>query len=312
MPERIGPYRVVRRLGHGGMAQVLLARAVGASGFEMHVAIKMLLPEHAHDGELERRLIEEAKQGARLRHRNLVAVQHLGLGDEGYFVVMEHVDGSDLAALIDGAIDEAIALAIAGEVAEALAFVHAARDEKGRPLGLVHRDISPSNVLLSRAGEVKLSDLGIAKATKLAETTQASLRRGKYAYMSPEQVAGKTLDARSDQFGFGILLYELLLGSRPFDGASVIETMDNIREARAPAFEGLADDVVAFLRRCLQRDPAERFVDARELLASLAMLRWSRMPITSAELADWVLARLETEAPAGRAIPRTRPAQEST
>lgn len=311
MPERIGPYRVVRKLGHGGMAQVLLARAVGASGFETHVAIKMLLPEHAQDGELERRLIEEAKQGARLRHRNLVAVWHLGWSDEGYFVVMEHIDGSDLAALLDGPVDEPIALAIAGEVAEALAFVHGARDEQGRPLGLVHRDVSPSNVLLSRAGEVKLSDLGIAKATKLAETTQASLRRGKYAYMSPEQVSGKTLDARSDQFGFGILVYELLVGRRPFDGASVIETMDNIREAEPPELGMLHGDVAAFLARCLHRDADARFADARELLVALTSLRWTRAPVTSAEIASWIRRRLD-QAPSDREVPRTRPAREST
>lgn len=311
MPERIGPYRVVRKLGHGGMARVLLARSVGASGFETYVAIKMLLPEHALDGDLERRLIEEAKQGARLRHRNLVAVRHLGWSDEGYFVVMEWVDGSDLAALIDGPLDESIALAIACELAEALAFVHGARDERGRPLGLVHRDVSPSNVLLSRAGEVKLSDLGIAKATKLKETTQASLRRGKYAYMSPEQVSGKTLDARSDQFAFGILLYELLLGRRPFDGSSIIETMDNIREAGAPDVSDMSDDIGAFLVRCMQHDPNGRFHDARKLLDALTNLRWKRAPVTSADLSEWVQARLEQPAP-GREVPRTRPAQETS
>lgn len=310
MPERIGPYRVVRKLGHGGMAQVLLARAVGASGFEKHVAIKMLLPEHAQDGDLERRLIEEAKQGARLRHRNLVAVHHLGLADAGYFVVMEWVDGADLAALLSEPLPEALALVIAGEVAEALRFVHTAVDAQGRPLGLVHRDVSPSNVLLSRTGEVKLSDLGIAKATKLKENTQASLRRGKYAYMSPEQVGGKTLDARSDQFSFGILLYELLCGVRPFDGASVIETMDNIREARRPNMGGLAPDVVQFLSRCFRFHPKDRFESASALLDALMTLRWQRPPITSAQIAQWVRRRLN-DTPASRHIPRTRPAQET-
>lgn len=310
MPERIGPYRVVRKLGHGGMAQVLLARAVGASGFEKQVAIKMLLPEHAQDGDLERRLIEEAKQGARLRHRNLVAVHHLGLADAGYFVVMEWVDGADLAALLSEPLPEALALVIAGEVAEALRFVHAAVDAQGRPLGLVHRDVSPSNVLLSRTGEVKLSDLGIAKATKLKENTQASLRRGKYAYMSPEQVGGKTLDARSDQFSFGILLYELLCGVRPFDGASVIETMDNIREARRPNMGGLAPDVVQFLSRCFRFHPKDRFESASALLDAFMTLRWQRPPITSAQIAQWVRRRLN-DTPASAHIPQTRPAQES-
>lgn len=281
---------------------MFLARSVGASGFEKPVAIKRLREEFREDGELERLLIEEAKQGARLRHRNLVAVHDLGV-DDGYYVVMEWIDGADLARL--GVAPAGLALAIAAEIAEALSYIHSLRDERGRPLGLVHRDVSPSNVLVSRSGEVKLSDFGIAKATKLAETTQASIRRGKYAYMSPEQVRGEPLTFQSDQFGFGILLHELLTGTRPFDGASPVETMDRIREAVPPDFSALDPDLANILHRALAASPADRFESAENLARSLVTARWQRPPTTAHDLAAWVRVALDGLSTQPR--PPTRP-----
>src|SRR5262249_21211415 len=194
LPQRIGPYRVLERLGAGGMAEVFLAVAYGASGFEKRIAIKTVLPELRGEGDFERFLIEEARLGARLQHRNLVGVHELGVDAGTYYVRMAYVDGADLASLLRGEpLDPALALLISEEVTLALEYVHGFRDEAGRPLGLVHRDVSPANILVSRAGDVKLADFGVAKATLLLEVTRANVRKGKYAYMAPEQVAGDRL-----------------------------------------------------------------------------------------------------------------------
>jgi serine/threonine-protein kinase len=276
------------------MARVYLARSFGASGFETQVALKVLRPEYRGVGEYERLLIDEARLGARLRHRNLVAVTDFGVDDGAYFAVMEHVDGADLATALRAARPPLeLALLIAEEVAIGLEYVHACADGRGRPLGLVHRDVSPSNILISRAGEVKLADFGIAKATALTERTLTNIRKGKYAYMSPEQIAGDALTASSDQFGLGVTLVEILAGRRPFDGDSVVATMENIKAAAAPAW--LADlpaDLEPIARRCLARDPAARYATMPALVRDLALARRARPLVTPAGLGAWLTAAL--------------------
>jgi serine/threonine protein kinase len=287
--DRIGPYRVVRKLGQGGMAQVFLAVAYGASGFEKRVAIKLLLPELEHSAELVRALIEEARLGAQLVHRNLVQVHQLGVADGRYYVVMELVDGCDLATLLGRAPPPpSIALAVAEELARALDYVHRACDDAGRPLGLVHRDVSPANVLISRAGEIKLADFGVAKATLLADITRGNVRKGKYAYMSPEQVAGDTLTAASDQFALGILLFEMLTGERPFDGEGPHQTMERIRRADPPDWSRLPEALRDPLARCLAREPTARFPSTEELRRALAEVQRAFAPAGERDLARWV------------------------
>lgn len=304
LPRRLGPYTLLERLGHGGMAEVFLARAVGASGFEKPVAIKVLKAEHQGDGELERMLIEEAKLGAKLAHRNLVQVHDLGVDRGVHYVRMDYVDGADLDTLRGGGLPSApLALLIAEEIALALAYVHSLDDAEGRPLGLVHRDVSPSNVLLSRAGEVKLADFGIAKATMLSHNTAASIRRGKYAYMSPEQIAGEPLSSRSDQFGLGVMLHELLIGERPFDGASPLDTMDRVREAAPPDVSGLDADLGAIVATCLAKDPDERFETAEHLARAIGAARRLRESASALELARWTCERLARPGPASRSRP---------
>ena len=307
MRERLGPYRLIRRLGHGGMAQVFLARAYGASGFEKTIALKTLLPELRGEPELERLLIEEARLGARLTHKNLVQVHDLGVDDGVYYVRMDYVDGSDLGTLARARPPTvAIALLVAEEIALALEYVHSVCDDAGRPLGLVHRDVSPDNVLVSRAGEVVLADFGIAKATMLADTTRAAIRRGKYAYMSPEQVAGDALTPQSDQFGFGVMLVELLTGTRPFDGATPLETMDRIREATPPDVSALDADLATIALRCLAREPAARFETAAALRAAITSARDARPRVTPPDLGAWVAAARGATEPK-KPPPRTRP-----
>jgi eukaryotic-like serine/threonine-protein kinase len=291
LPRRtIGPYRLLRRLGVGGMAEVFLAVAYGASGFEKRVAIKTLLPELRDNAQLQRSLIEEARLGARLQHRNLIQVHDLGVVDGIYFVRMDYVDGLDLRTLLAARRPPAeLALLVAEEVVLALRFVHGATDDDGRALGLVHRDISPANILLSRAGEVKLADFGVAKATMLADVTQANVRKGKYAYMSPEQIKGEPLTARSDQFSLGVTLVELLCGCRPYDGETPLATMELIRAAAPPDLSPLEPDVRELLLRCLAAAPDDRFADDDLLLQAIAACRHTRAA-TAADLARWVEA----------------------
>ncbi|MCA9693925.1 MAG: serine/threonine protein kinase [Myxococcales bacterium] len=292
LPASIGPYRVLRRLGVGGMAEVFLAIAYGASGFEKQVAIKIPLPRVREDGRLLRLLIEEARLGARLQHRNLVQVHDLGVADGVYYVRMDYVDGADLHTLTRRERPSpGLALLIAEELALALEYVHDVRDDEGRPLGLVHRDVSPSNILLSRHGELKLADFGIAKATMLADNTLADGRRGKYAYMSPEQVERRSLTAQSDQFALGVTLVELLIGRRPFEGATPLATMENIRAAAPPPLPQLTPEVRAVALRCLSQRPEDRFPSAAELREALAACRRA-YPASTSDLARWVRAHV--------------------
>ena len=300
----LGPYQLVRRLGRGGMAEVHLAIAHGASGFSREVAVKTLAPELVGTAELERALIREATLAGRLHHRNLVAVLGLGVDDGLYYVVMEYVDGGDLASY--GVMPESLALHVAGELALALAHLHAARDDRGLPLGLVHRDVGPANVLVSTTGDVKLADFGITKATALVDLTAAGHRKGTYAYMAPEQLAGEPVTPASDQFALAITLAELVTGARPFDGDTPWATMQAISSGaprldgptlpfgsaagprQARAVEGMRSDLAAILRRALAVAPADRFGSLDELRAALVML--GRPRAGAHELGAWVRA----------------------
>lgn len=295
---RLGRYRLLRRIGHGGMAEVYLARCVGASGFEKQVAIKTLLPAFRGIGEYQRLLIEEAKLASRLQHRNLVSVHELAVDRGVYYAVMDHVNGADLRSLTRRCperlkLSMAAILAIAEQVAHALEYVHRVTDDNERPLGLVHRDVSPSNILISRSGEVKLADFGIAKATMLADSTLSNMRKGTYAYMSPEQVSGVPLTSGSDRFGLGIVLAELVSGTRPFDGATVMETLDNIKAAEPPRLDGVPASVRAIILTCLQRDPCDRFDSADALARALSRAGRVHPVITPADIGHWATAVLD-------------------
>jgi serine/threonine-protein kinase len=288
MTRAIGPYELVRRLGRGGMAEVHLAIAHGASGFQREVAIKLLAPELAGDHDLERALIHEATVGGRLHHRNLVAVLGLGVHDGNYYAVLEYVDGRDLASHLDGPLDEALALYVVHELALGLAHLHAARDERGLPLGLVHRDVGPANTLVSTSGDVKLGDFGIVKATMLADRTGAGTRKGRYAYMAPEQLAGEPVTAVADQFGLAVTLVELVTGARPFVETQPWALLDEIR--RGPAL-AIAPDLAAIARRALAFDAAGRFTALDEFLEAIAEARARRPRVTPADFGAWVAQR---------------------
>jgi serine/threonine-protein kinase len=283
----IGPYQLVRLLGRGGMAEVHLAIAHGASGFERTVAIKTLAPELAGDAELERALIHEAVLGAALHHRNLVGVLGLGVADGAYYAVLEYVDGLDLARHLERSLPEPLALHVVHELALGLGYLHAARDARGLPLGIVHRDVGPANVLVSSTGDVKLADFGIAKATALADRTAAGARKGRYSYMAPEQLAGEPVAAAADQFGLGVTLVELVTGRRPFAGETPWALLDAIR-GTAPALDEMPGDLRAIATRALALAPADRFASIDHMRRAIADAQQARTPAGPLELAAWL------------------------
>src|SRR5262245_18293462 len=209
-----GNYRLVRRIARGGMAEVFLARHLGMEGFERRVAIKRILPHLSEAEEFKSMFLDEARLAAQLTHPNIVHIYDFGRVDEYYFIGMEFVDGVDLGRLIRHARNRPVpfefAARIFSDVCSGLHYAHNAVDGEGRPLGLVHRDVTPQNVLVTYDGVVKLVDFGIAKAAWQAGRTRPGVVKGKFAYMSPEQVEGRRLDGRSDVFSAGICLYELI------------------------------------------------------------------------------------------------------
>ncbi len=278
-------YELLDRIGVGGMAEIFRGKAVAAGGFEKPVAIKRILPHLSQDRRFVELLIAEAKVLSLLKHRNIVQIFDVGLGDDGqYFLVMEFVDGKDLGA-IQRALETRrrripfdLALHIGAEICEALEHAHTARAPDGKSMSLVHRDVSPSNVLMSRAGEVKLTDFGIAKRAE-QDPTQAGAVRGKFAYISPEQAKNEHLDPRSDVFSVGILMWELICNRRLFSGLDDLAALRAVREAKVPRPSEidprLPPEIDAILVQALARDKASRYPSAGALGQKLRSLRYS-------------------------------------
>ncbi|MCK6549602.1 protein kinase [Myxococcota bacterium] len=276
---RLGRYQVINKIAAGGMAEVFLAKAVGAMGFQRLVAVKLIHANFTRDPEFVKMFIDEARISMNLHHRNIVQVFDLDRANETYFIAMEFVHGVNLYDLYEKMaakhrwFEPATALYIVAEAAKGLHFAHTRRGPDGRPLGIVHRDISPQNVLLSFEGEVKITDFGIATAAERLHQTAAGIVKGKYAYMAPERLQEKPSDGRVDVFSLGVLLYELLVGENPFAGTSAVDTIENVlnkkiptpSERGAPVSTGL-DRIVM---KALARNPAERWSTAQELADAL-------------------------------------------
>jgi len=275
---RFGHYELFDRFAVGDMAELYLGRAHGEQGFEKPVAIKRILPHLAADERFVKMLLTEARIHASLSHKNIVQIHDLGISAEGeYFIVLEYVDGRDLGELLgvlrksssdDGLprrLDDAVALYIMGELGEGVHFAHELRGPDGRPTGLVHRDISPDNVLLSYAGEVKLSDFGVAK--RRTDNSVVSSLKGNLAYMSPEQARGAALDRRSDIYSLGAVLFEMLTGFRLRDSTNQAETWRQVASGLVFSPQQRRPDLPPPLARLiadsLAPDPRDRFPDAR-------------------------------------------------
>ncbi len=301
-------YHYQRRLGGGGMAEVFLGTTVGAEGFSRPVAIKRVLPTFSDDPEFAQMFVNEARLSAMLRHPNIVQILDFDRdGERRLFLVMELVEGKDLDDLArTGALPVPVVVHIICEVLRGLAHAHETTTPDGRPLGIVHRDVSPHNVLLSWDGAVKVSDFGIAKAMLASGVGRSSTIKGKPMYMAPEQVlAPDTLDHRGDVFATGVMLYELLTGKRLYQGNSQEEILtDVIQVARgwrplvAPTVlrPELPWDVAQATLMMLAPDRNHRFASARDALDALL-----HTPSASArgddELAAVLAARFPLEAP---------------
>ncbi len=275
----LGPYELVAPLAEGGMAEIFVARRAGIGGFEKQVALKVIHPNFSSDPAFVRMLVEEAKISVLLQHANIVQTYDLGCVDEEYYIAMELIDGVDLFRLLRKASDRnlefpfEIAAFIAHEVSLGLDYAHRRSDDRGRPLGIIHRDVSPQNVLLSRDGEIKIVDFGIAKAALREHQTEAGVIKGKYYYMSPEQALGEPLDPRTDVFSTGILLYEMLVGQMLYLDDDIERLLDKVRKARIPPPSGRRPKIPISLERivmkALRRRREERFASSGELAAAL-------------------------------------------
>lgn len=275
--EALGDYRIVRPLATGGLWEVYLAERTVNSVVES-VALKVVQPSLASDERLIELLVEEAEIAARLIHPNIVQVRDLGCIDAVYYVAMEFVDGADLHRLLTWAsaagdcFPLGAALFAMSEVCAGLDYAHHQRDEDGKHLGIVHRDVSPQNVLVSWDGHVKVGDFGIAKAALRARKTEAGVVKGKSRYMSPEQAWGDPVDRRSDVFSAGLVLYEALSGTPPYQVEDMTLLLDLARHANiAPLSTRCAvpADVEAVVMRALSADPDERYQDAAGLRRDL-------------------------------------------
>ncbi|HEY8143545.1 MAG TPA: serine/threonine-protein kinase [Kofleriaceae bacterium] len=268
-------YRVLEKIAHGGMAEIFLALQRGAEGFEKPVVLKRILPALAADPKFVRMIVDEAHIASTLNHSNLVQVLDLGRStDDQYFLVLEFVDGWSLEQVRQRArrsrmkVPLPVALYVTGAVCRALAYVHT-RTRDGKPLDIVHRDVSPQNVLVSREGDVKLADFGIAKAADRRERSATGVIKGKFAYMSPEQAIGADLDARSDLFSVGTLLYVLTTGKKPFDGPNDLEVLMKVRKARfdrpSTLVKDFNEDVERFIVRALNSARSKRWQTAEQM-----------------------------------------------
>ena len=298
-PRKLGRYELVHRIAVGGMGEIYLARVRGTAGFEKSVIIKTILPHLAEEEEFVDKFLDEGRIVVNLTHGNIVPVFDMDEVDGEYFIAMEYVPGRDLRDIVKRLRDRGetmppeLAAYIISEVCEGLGYAHRKTDGDGQSLDIVHRDVSPSNVLLSTDGEVKIIDFGIARAADRRAKTVSGRIQGKCCYMSPEQASGEQIDHRSDIFSAGLVLYELLTTVRPFDADSDLKSLDLVRacefdppsvlEAEVP------DGLDAIIDRALAREPDERYQEIDQMHVDLMDFLVSRgRAVTSGDVAAFL------------------------
>ena len=296
--EHFGPYVVYEKLGEGGMACVHRAEHVCESGLRKPVALKRLRTDSSEDPQLVAGFVREAQLAAQLKHPNIVQSFDLGRIEGTYFIAMELVAGPTLAQVMAmtrngaGAVPLPIALEILIEIADALDHAHDLCDEGGRPLELVHRDVSPMNIVIARTGAAKLIDFGIAKVRAARPSTEAGVIKGNLAYLAPEYTYGQ-LDRRSDLFGLGVVAHELLTGKRLFSADTELATLNNVREMLVPppsrSRPGISPELDAIVLKALERDPEQRWQTAGALRNALIVeARLLGVAISGPQIRDWV------------------------
>ncbi len=287
------------------MAEVFRAESIGLQGFRKQVAIKRVLAHLASKESFIKMFLDEARLSARLSHSNCVQVFDIGVGDGTYFIVMEFVDGANLRGIIETLknanrpfpVEESIYIAI--ELCKGLQYAHGLYDENGNPLNIVHRDMSPPNVLVTKHGEVKIVDFGLAKANTQLERSEPGIIKGKFSYLAPEAAKGQEVDARADVFAIGIMLWELLAARRLFLGKTDLETVQLVQRALIPPITRIRNDVPPELEpiiaKALAADPNQRYQTARDLGADLNafLYRFGQHPVTDFEIADLVYSAME-------------------
>jgi eukaryotic-like serine/threonine-protein kinase len=281
-----GTYILRERIATGGMAEIFDALLVGDAGFERRVAVKRILPELAADESFLSMFVDEAKIAVQLSHSNIAQILELGWADGSYYIVLEYVDGKELKAIVKAqrargqGLPIPIACHVAMCVAEALAHAHGAIGRDGRPLAVIHRDLSPHNVMVSYDGAVKVIDFGLAKARGRITKTAVGVLKGKLSYMSPEQAAGEQLDARSDIFSLGACFFEMLTGQMLFQRESDRATYAAVCAARIPALRefvpSLPIDLERVIRRALTKDPQGRWQTAQDFYDAIESIAYDR------------------------------------
>jgi TonB family protein len=296
---KFGQYVLLEKIATGGMAEVWKARMRGVEGFQKIVAIKKILPHLSDNQDFIEMFVDEAKLAAQLNHNNIIHIYDLGKIQSSYYIAMEYIDGYDLKNILrkaqerDQPLSVEIALFVASKIAAALDYAHRKRDFEDKEMGLVHRDVSPQNVLISEEGDIKLCDFGIAKAASKASHTQAGALKGKLQYMSPEQAWGRNIDKRSDIFALATVLFEMLTARKLFSGDNELSILEQVREARVTPPSMFNDEVTpqidAIVIKALQKDPANRYQTAGEMQRDLDAVLYSFKPTpTSADLAIYM------------------------
>lgn len=284
-PKPFGKYFLMEKIAFGGMAEIYKAKTFGVDGFEKMLAIKKILPHYSSDREFISMLTDEAKLVVQLSHTNIVQVYDLGKVGDDYYISMEFIDGVNLREILYRAkelkekLPLPICLFIASEICKGLDYAHSRKDASGKPLEIVHRDISPQNILVSFEGETKIADFGIAKAAQNVSETSSGTLKGKVTYMSPEQAVGKPIDPRADIFSVGLILYEMITGERFFTGESQFEVLKKIRETNITQeilSQKIPAEVVPVLAQALTYTQKNRYQSAGEFQIALTRLLYSR------------------------------------
>lgn len=276
MGQSVGSFEIIRRLGSGGMADVCLCKTSNRLGFQRKVVVKKVAKNLLQNEDIHKMFLDEIKVHSLLYHPNIVQVYDFGKDETSYFMVMEYVPGQSLSTILESMaagqqkLSSFHSLQVISDVLRALAYIHNLKDERNNPIGLVHRDISPDNVLISNCGVAKLYDFGVARSRIQNFVTTSGFLKGKFSYMSPEQLAGYPLGPSSDIFSTGASLYELVTGKRLFQHKSVAETIRTIRSGRYHQLEKLREhcsyDVAHIIEKALAPSPHDRFSSAKEFL----------------------------------------------
>ena len=299
LPKKLGQYELLSHLATGGMAEIYLARQTGIGGFEKQVVVKRILPQLTARKEFVEMFFDEARIAAQLKHPNIIEIYDLVQEGEDYFIAMEYLKGQTLREVVvesikrDSPLPPVIAAFVVSQVCDGLAYAHEFADGSGGSLGIVHRDVSPNNIILTYTGGVKLVDFGVAKTRVQMHRTEVGVLRGKLSYMSPEQCLGRPLDGRADVFSAGVVLWELLAQRRLFRRNSEEKTIEAVLSAHIPLVKqyrhGVPGELDAIARRAMERKVKSRYQDASLMASEIrkCLLNQDRM-VSNQEVGEFV------------------------